>query len=98
MILSFIRDNQIIYNLIRAPSNYQDFLKTVAILTMLIDHLGYYFFTEYQSMRCVGCFSMPIFCFFVGYNFDNIPRTRVLIIGLCLYLFTIILFKSHKIV
>ncbi|KAJ6645064.1 putative lipid II flippase MurJ, partial [Pseudolycoriella hygida] len=83
-------------------SNYQDFLKSIAVFTMFVDHVGLYFFPEYLIMRCIGRTSMPIFCFFAGYNFHKIsvdrsskPKIKILIIGLSLSIFTNILFKQY---
>ncbi|WP_341748400.1 TraX family protein [Candidatus Tisiphia endosymbiont of Dascillus cervinus] len=78
----------------KTESNYQDFLKTIAIITMMIDHLGLYFFPEYEIMRVIGRISMPIFCFFVGYNFHKKPKIKILVVGVLLHIFTTILFKQ----
>lgn len=75
-------------------SNYQDFLKTIAIIAMVIDHLGLYFFPEYEIMRVIGRTAMPLFCFFSGYNFHDKPKFKILICGVALYIFTTILFKQ----
>lgn len=61
-------------------SNYQDLLKTIAIIAVIIDHLGLYFFPKYQILRAIGRFAMPIFCFFVGYNYKG-PRHILAILG-----------------
>jgi hypothetical protein len=57
--------------MISRQSNYQDFIKFIAIITMIIDHLGMYFFPEATFMRAIGRTSMPVFCFFAGYNFGG---------------------------
>lgn len=44
-----------------------DFLKFVAMVTMIIDHAGYFFFPEEEWMRMVGRMSAPIWLFLVGY-------------------------------
>jgi hypothetical protein len=44
-----------------------DFLKTFAVLTMIIDHIGYYFFPEQLEWRIVGRMSMPVWMFLIGY-------------------------------
>lgn len=38
-------------------------LKTIAILSMLIDHIGAVFYPQYGWMRIVGRLAFPIFCF-----------------------------------
>lgn len=44
-----------------------DFLKTLAVITMVIDHVGYYFFPEQMGWRLVGRLSFPIWLFLVGF-------------------------------
>lgn len=44
-----------------------DFLKCAALLLMVIDHVGYYFFPDDLAWRAVGRFSAPIWLFLVGY-------------------------------
>ena len=38
-------------------------LKLIAILTMLIDHVGAVFFSQLRWMRLIGRLSFPLFCF-----------------------------------
>lgn len=78
----------------RNQSNYQDLLKTLAIITMLIDHIGLYLYPELPIMRVIGRTAMPIFCFFAGYNFHDKPKTRIIILGILLHIYTTILFKQ----
>jgi hypothetical protein len=44
-----------------------DLLKTFAVITMIIDHIGYYFFPEQLEWRVVGRMSMPVWMFLIGY-------------------------------
>ena len=69
-------------------SNYQDILKIIALICMIIDHIGLYFFPETWILRAVGRYAFPIFCFFAGFNFKNSLRFKTLIYGIALYLFT----------
>lgn len=39
-------------------------------------------------MRVIGRYSMPIFCFFAGYNFKSKPQIRILLCGVLLYAFS----------
>ncbi|XVN42150.1 MAG: TraX family protein [Candidatus Rickettsia vulgarisii] len=78
-------------------SNYQDFLKFIGIVAMIIDHCGLYIFPESELMRSIGRISIPIFCFFAGYNFHNILKIRILIVGVIVYIFTTILFKQYTV-
>jgi len=48
---------------------FQDLLKSIAILVMIIDHAGFYFFPEELWLRAIGRVSAPIWFFFVGYNY-----------------------------
>ena len=51
-----------------------DFLKLLAVVTMIIDHVGHYFFPEQLEWRAIGRMSMPIWLFLVGYaNTREIP-------------------------
>lgn len=75
-------------------SNYQDLLKFLAIITMVIDHLGVYFFPKYTVLRLIGRTAMPIFCFFAGYNYKEKPKIKILLYGLVLYAITCLLLKK----
>ena len=44
-----------------------DLLKTFALVTMIIDHIGYYFFPEADFMRAIGRWSLPVWMFLIGY-------------------------------
>jgi len=44
-------------------------LKCIAIVTMLIDHMGAVLFPQYLIFRCVGRISFPIFCFLLTEGF-----------------------------
>lgn len=44
-----------------------DLFKTFALVTMVIDHVGYYFFPEDLWLRVIGRVSAPIWFFLIGY-------------------------------
>jgi len=44
-----------------------DILKTVAVLLMIADHVGYYFFPGEEGWRIAGRFCVPIWFFLIGY-------------------------------
>lgn len=44
-----------------------DILKTLAIIFMIVDHLGHYFYHDEEWFRLIGRFSVPIWFFLVGY-------------------------------
>ena len=51
----------------RRPNLY-DYLKVLAILSMVLDHIGYYLFPEILELRLIGRLAFPIFLFLVGFN------------------------------
>lgn len=51
----------------------QDLLKSIAMLTMIIDHLGMCFFPELLFLRAIGRSSAIIWFFFCGYNYRVQP-------------------------
>ncbi len=59
-----------------------DLLKAFALLLMIVDHLGYFFFPENDWLRAVGRLSAPIWLFLVGYanSRDFSPRMWIAII------------------
>lgn len=44
-----------------------DLFKAVAVLLMVVDHIGYYFFPDELWLRVIGRFCVPIWFFLVGY-------------------------------
>ena len=40
-----------------------DMLKLIAMLTMLVDHIGLLFFPEIMAFRIVGRIAMPLFAY-----------------------------------
>lgn len=46
-------------------------LKMIAVITMLIDHIGAIFFQDYIIFRFIGRISFPIFCFLLVEGFFN---------------------------
>ncbi len=69
----------------KEKGNYQDLLKFIALICMVIDHLGLYMFPDQLWMRLVGRVSMPLFCLFAGYNFKGQVRYSLLMYGGLLY-------------
>ncbi len=56
-----------LYDYGRTANGY-DWLKAIALFTMIIDHAGKFFFPEAEAMRAIGRVAFPIFLFLVGYN------------------------------
>ena len=58
-------------------------LKIVAIITMLIDHIGYYLYPNlnletYVAFRIIGRISMPIFAFLIVQGFLHTKNIKKL--------------------
>lgn len=62
-------------------ANYQDLLKTIALICMLLDHLGLYILPDQIWLRIIGRSVMPIFAFYAGYNFHHKIRHMIWILG-----------------
>ncbi len=74
--------------------NKQDYLKFLAIICMIIDHIGLYFLPNYWSLRAIGRVALPIFAFYAGYNFKNKLNYKILRHGVMLCLFSVMLTKK----
>lgn len=59
-------------------------LKLIAVVSMLIDHMGAVLFDDLYWMRAVGRLAMPIFCFFIaeGYYHTRDRKKYLLRMGL----------------
>lgn len=60
------------------PSNLTsyDFLKTLAVVLMIIDHIGFFFFPDIMWFRVLGRLCVPIWFFLIGYaNTREVTRT-----------------------
>ena len=56
-----------------------DILKTFAVLTMIIDHIGLYFFPDEMWWRVIGRLSFPVWLFLIGYaQSRDIPKLLIL--------------------
>ena len=55
-------------------------LKIIALVTMLIDHIGYVFFPEIIWLRIIGRVAFPIFAFFVaqGYTYTHSKQKYII--------------------
>ncbi len=73
--------------------NYQDVLKTIAIISMIIDHIGSYFYPEVLILKIIGRLAMPIFSFFAGYNFKGKIRFQLLQYGIILQILQVFVFN-----
>lgn len=66
-------------NLPSAITSY-DLIKAFAVIIMIADHLGYYFFPEQEWWRAIGRVGFPIWFFLVGFSRGR-SVSRELIIG-----------------
>lgn len=57
-------------------------LKIIALVTMLIDHIGYVFFPEIIWFRVIGRIAFPIFAFFVAQGYTYTHNKQKYIISL----------------
>lgn len=48
-----------------------DMLKLIAMLTMLVDHIGLLFFPEIMAFRIVGRIAMPLFAYGIAQGYQN---------------------------
>ncbi len=58
-------NKKFVQNLPKDLTSY-DFLKSLVVLTMVIDHIGVFFFPEQMGWRVVGRLSLPIWMFLIG--------------------------------
>lgn len=49
------------------PNRY-DYLKLLALATMIVDHVGYFLFPEVIWLRVIGRIAFPLFLLLVGFN------------------------------
>lgn len=56
-----------LYRYGKHPNSY-DALKAIALMLMIIDHIGEIFLPEQTWLRVIGRSAMPLFLFLVGYN------------------------------
>ncbi|KPJ90082.1 MAG: hypothetical protein AMJ53_14895 [Gammaproteobacteria bacterium SG8_11] len=69
------RDDKVIFQRLTkygTQANSHDWLKAIAILLMVVDHTGVYFFPDEYLYRFVGRFSFPVFFFLIGYTYQGL--------------------------
>ena len=71
---------------IPAPGNSpvtSNVIKLVAIITMLIDHIGYVLFPQYRLLRYIGRIAFPLFIFLLVEGFFHTHDRRLYLLRLC---------------
>ena len=76
-------------------------LKIIALITMLIDHIGIVFFSNMVAFRVIGRISFPIFAFFIAeglhYTRDKFKYTsRIFIFAILSQLPYTLLFQTYQ--
>lgn len=57
--------------------NLYDYLKVLALITMIIDHIGFFFFPEVEILRVIWRTAFPLFLFLVGWNHSYKRRNQL---------------------
>lgn len=60
-------------------------LKIIAILSMLVDHVGYVFFPEQMGWRVIGRLAFPIFAFLIAEGFQKSSNCNKYLVRLFLF-------------
>lgn len=71
-----------------ATSRRNDTLKLIALLTMLVDHIGYLFYPEMMIFRTIGRIAFPIFAYQVAIGYKH--TSNLAAYSLRLFLFAVI--------
>ena len=52
------------------------YLKLIACICMLIDHIGYLFFPQYEFLRVIGRIAFPIFSYLITEGYTHTSSIR----------------------
>ena len=61
-----------------------DLIKALAVVIMVTDHIGMYFFPDVLWWRAVGRIGFPVWFFFAGYSLNRTIPPRVVVAGVAL--------------
>lgn len=64
--------------------NAHDVIKCVAIILMVIDHVGKYFYPDINEFRLIGRMAFPLFMFLIGWSLQYDFRKSLLFFALAL--------------
>jgi len=78
--------------------NSHDLLKISAILTMVVDHVGYYFMGNNVWFRIIGRMAAPQFFFLIGYSGSYRFKWSILVYGICLFVVNLLINPSTSII
>lgn len=62
--------------------NLYDYLKILALIAMIVDHVGFLWYPDVEVLRVVGRLAFPIFLFLVWYNRSYRSRPRLWVWGI----------------
>lgn len=71
-----------------------DVIKTIAVIIMIVDHIGLYFFSDNEWFRAIGRIGMPVWFFMVGYASARDLSGKLLICALVLVIADFLLFQK----
>lgn len=60
--------------------NSYDIAKCIAIIAMVIDHIGMFFYPEQVTFRLIGRIAFPIFLFLIGYSQKFINKRDIILL------------------
>lgn len=70
--------------------NSYDIIKLIALFTMIIDHLGTYFWQDADWLRAIGRMAFPLFLFLVGYSCNWKIKNDFIISAILIICFSVI--------
>ncbi len=77
--------------------NLYDYLKIIALIAMLIDHIGYYLLPECLWLRVVWRIAFPIFLFLVGFSWSYQWKNKICLTAVLLQIFMFFFYFQYGI-
>lgn len=74
--------NSVVKKFKKQEANRNDVLKLIAIITMLIDHIGFFFFPDEDIFRHIGRLSLPIFAYLITIGYTKTSNFKGYILRL----------------
>ncbi len=66
--------------------NLYDYIKVLALITMVVDHVGFFIFPDIIWLRVIGRIAFPLFLLLVGYNGSYKSKLHLRVIALLIAL------------